>query len=279
MITMMFILGAIALYALGSSFTKKTSARSRSGGAKNEKRRQRQLRGTVLKAVAALSLVTGILNQVLSNHVPEAHVPPASGGFGQPKNVPFDVLMSQAFQLVQQKQFDDALDKVNAALQVQPQNPDAHGLRGIIYAKKERWSEAREDYQTVLKTDSNNVRIRFDVAEIDFRTKDYALARPGFFALRQDPDMGDLAAYKVFLCDLFGGHESDAAQELDAFNQVGSNASYYFANASWSLYHHKTEEARGWLISAAHIYSPNKFELYAVSLHNLGYLPLPPLQH
>jgi hypothetical protein len=105
--------------------------------------------------------------------------------------------------------------------------------------------------------------------------KQYDVARPGFVLLEKDPDMGDFASYKVFLCDLFGGHEAAARKELDVFNDVMGNPSYYFANAAWSLVHKNIEDARSWLVSASHIYPPQKNAYYAQSLRDLGYLPLP----
>jgi len=201
--------------------------------------------------------------------------PPPSQAF-QPPADPVTLLLREALQLLEQKKFDDALEKVNAALQAAPQNPAAYGLRGNIYTEEKLWDQAGNDYQTALQLDGKNPRVKFDLGEIQFVQKNYDAARPGFLALEQDPDIGDLAAYKVFLCDLLGGHEDVAARELDAFNQVGSNASYYFANAAWSLVHHKTEDARPWLMSASRIYEPPKFKLYATSLIDLGYLPLPP---
>jgi len=188
-------------------------------------------------------------------------------------------LLQQAFQLFEQKKLDAALDKVNAAAKVAPQDRAVYSLRGNIYAEKELWDEAEKDYQTVLQIDGKNSLIRFNLAEIKFMQKRYDEARSGFIDLEQDPNTGDLATYKVFLCDLCGGHEETAAKELDAFNQVGSNASYYFANAAWLLTHHKTEDARSWLMSAARIYAPNKFRLYATPLITLGYMPLPPPPH
>jgi LemA protein len=102
-------------------------------------------------------------------------------------------------------------------------------------------------------------------------------ARAGYVALEQAPEVDELAGYKVFLCDLFAGHEDAAAGELAAFNEAGSNASYYFANAAWSLYNHKTDDARRWLTSASFIFAPDKFRAYAVCLEDLGYQPLAPL--
>jgi Tfp pilus assembly protein PilF len=200
---------------------------------------------------------------------------PMTASLNLPQAVP-GLLLEEAFDLLNQHQPDAALDKANAALQASPSNSAAYGLRGSIYAEKKLWNQAEKDYETALKLDAKNVQVKFNLAEIEFMQKKYDDARPGFAALGQDADMGDLATYKIFLCDLFGGHEGVAAKELDAFNQVGSNASYYFGNAAWSLYHQKTEDARGWLMSAAKIYAPNKFRLYASSLLNLGYMPLPP---
>jgi tetratricopeptide (TPR) repeat protein len=228
-----------------------------------------------------LHLITRHFPFIVTN-APESQAispPPARGSLAQPQVDPVHLLLQQAFQLLEQKQFDAALDKVNVALQAAPKNEDAYGLRGNIYAEKKLWDQAEKDYQTGLQIDGKNVQIKFNLAEIQFMQKKYDDARPGFAALEQNSNMGDLATYKVFLCDLFGGHEDVSAKELDeldAFNQVGRNASYYFGNAAWSLYHQKTEDARSWLTSAANIYAPNKFRLYAASLIDLGYMPLPP---
>jgi Tfp pilus assembly protein PilF len=187
-------------------------------------------------------------------------------------------ILNDAIHFLAQGQPDAALDKVNLAIRLAPQDPDSYGLRAGIYAHKQLWPEAERDYQKVLEIDATNSPAKFDLAEIKFKQKHYDKARSDFLALEKDDDLGDLASYKVFLCDLAGGHIDVAGKELDAFNQVGGNASYYFANAAWSLYHHKTEEGRGWLSSAIQIYAQDKVNSYSISLEDLGYLPLPPGQ-
>jgi Tfp pilus assembly protein PilF len=181
-----------------------------------------------------------------------------------------------SFDLLSKGQVDEALTQVNAAIQLNPQNPDGYGMRGSIYTEKKQWDLATQDYQKVLSMTPNDGPAKFNLSEIKFRQKQYDAARAGFEALVKDEQLGDLSSYKVFLCDLYGGHADVAAKELDVFNQVGGNASYYFANAAYSLYNKKTEEGRDWLISAVRIYSQNKVNLYAASLKELGYLPLPP---
>jgi Tfp pilus assembly protein PilF len=170
---------------------------------------------------------------------------------------------------------DDALQKITTVIQTNPQMKDAWILRGNIYVEQKKWDLAEKDYQSALQIDANDFTVRFNLAEIQFRQKNYDAARPGFVALESDPDYGDLAAFKVFLCDLFGGHDDAAQKEFAAFNAAGSNPSYYFGNVAWAVVHKNNEEARSWLNSAIHIYAPKKVLLYGASLENLGYLPLP----
>ncbi len=184
--------------------------------------------------------------------------------------------LREALQLMQNGQLDEALAKVNAVIQSAPNSPDGYGLRGTIYSKKKMWTQSTQDFQKVLALTPNSVPARFNLAELNFMQKLYDQARPGFLDLETDADLGDLATYKVFLCDLYGGHDAIAKQEFDAFNDKGTGASYYFGNAAWFLYHHQTEDARGWLVSASHIFAPAKLNLYSSSLIDLGYLPLPP---
>jgi hypothetical protein len=151
-----------------------------------------------------LHLITRHFPFIVTN-APESQAispPPARGSLAQPQVDPVHLLLQQAFQLLEQKQFDAALDKVNVALQAAPKNEDAYGLRGNIYAEKKLWDQAEKDYQTGLQIDGKNVQIKFNLAEIQFMQKKYDDARPGFAALEQNSNMGDLATYKVFLCDL-----------------------------------------------------------------------------
>lgn len=173
---------------------------------------------------------------------------------------------------------DADLEKLNAQLKTDPNDPKAYGEIGNIYAARQSWAEAQSNYEKALALDPTNTPIKYNLAQMQFVQKKYDDARPGFAAIEKDMQLGDLALFKTFLCDLYGGHEDVAAKELDAFNQVGENASYYFANVAWSLYHKKPDDAQDWLNSANRIYSPQKFALYTADLLKLGYLPISPQQ-
>lgn len=186
--------------------------------------------------------------------------------------------LRDASELIRDGKADEALAKLNALLQSDPHNLAAYVFRGQIYEGKKMLDKAANDFQAAQLIDPKNMLVKFDVAEIKFIQKDYVGARVGFAEIQVDKssDLGDLASYKVFLCDLFGGNADAAQKEFDAFNSVGSYASYYYANAAWSLVHHNIEDARSWLSSASRIYNAQKNRIYSQSLIDLGYLPLPP---
>jgi tetratricopeptide (TPR) repeat protein len=185
--------------------------------------------------------------------------------------------LQQAATLYGQGKPDEALGIVNAVLQTEPNSINAYILRGAIYSQKQAWDQAEKDFQTALQMDPKNDGVRYDLADLKFKQKQFDAARPAFVPLQNnsDPDIRDLIEYKIFICDLLGGHDDIAAKELDTFNQAAANPSYYFGNTAWDLVHKKPDDAKSWLISAIHIYSARKQLLYASILKDMGYLPLP----
>ena len=194
---------------------------------------------------------------------------PITGTSSEPSLV--TPLLREAYDLMQQQKYPEALYKINAAIRLDPKNGKAFGLRGNLYASQHMWDKAEADFQFSLQCRPGNTLMEFNLAEVQFQQKEWDAARPGFATLQQDPLLGDVCLYKVFLCDLFGGHEDLADKELAVFNQAGVNASYHFSNAAWCLYHQKQDDAKGWLTSASRIYNPAKFKLYADSLKAYNY--------
>jgi Tfp pilus assembly protein PilF len=189
-----------------------------------------------------------------------------------------DKKIADAIKFMNTGDADGALNALTQAIQLNPTASSAYVLRGSIYTQRHQWTNADADFTMAQKLAPKNSALKFQTVELKFMQKQYDAARSGFLVLESDPDMGDYAKYKVFLCDLWGGHEPMAKHELDVFNDVMGNASYFFSNAAWDLYHRDTEGARSWLNSASRVYegvSTGKFILYAQPLRDMHYLPLP----
>jgi len=232
-------------------------------------------------AVCASGLLlsaTGRAQQLVTPNAPSATPAAASKAASSTLTTPADAaqkLIAEAIKKVDANNMDGALNDLSQAIKTNPSSTGAYVLRASIYCQKKLWPQAEDDFKTAAQIAPTNVVLKFNLVEVKFMQKQYDAARPGFVALQKDPDMGDFASYKVFLCDLFGGHEAAAQKELDAFNDAMGNPSYYFSNAAWSLVHKNIDDARSWLVSASHIYPARKYAYYAQSLRDLGYLPIP----
>ncbi len=283
----------------------KTSPHTRVGGDDYVSRMKRRIIGKICLIAAFLSLVLAVLTHLYSRDesnnsvstansvtqalatepliisTPDVAAPPSrkptdvasdssAGAADQFRPNPQSSLLHDAEELVKQNQPDAALAKLDAYIEEEPADAAGYALRGTIYAQRKIWDRAKSDFEAGLRFQPGSIQIKFDLGQLEFAQKKYDAARIYFMDLEQDPNAGDLAAYKVFLCDLYGGHQDMATKELAAFNEAGSNASYYFANAVWSLAHGKKDEANGWLNSAHNIYSPSKFSLYEEGLIGLG---------
>jgi hypothetical protein len=278
--SILFLIFAVLFASSLFLLKKKTPFTSRRRDDYVTRKQSIRLLGVLLLFPAGLSLVLGILLRMNSVNLPEPETN-SSGPYANPltfslsQTLPRPVKVDPEEQLRKEKELKDELDQLTAKLNTNPQDFVAYGDRGNVHAARKEWSLAEDDYRSGLQINAKLAKAAFNLAEMEFAQKKYDDARPGFVALKLDKNLGDLAAYKVFLCDLYGGHETLANKELDEFNQAGTDASYYFANIAWFLYYKKTDHARDWLNSAYHIYEPYKIDLYSSTLTELGYLPLP----
>jgi hypothetical protein len=184
-------------------------------------------------------------------------------------------MLQEGYQLLDNGELDNALRQVDAALQLDAHNASAYELRGAIYIQKKLWDRAEADYTTALAISPTTTAFKYKLAEIKFLQKAYDDARPRYAAIVNDENLGDLATFKVFICDLYGGHDVLAGKELAALNKVGTNPSYYYANALWSFTHHDPEGGKKWIASANDIYGSSKEELYLSSLKETNSLHAP----
>jgi len=233
-----------------------------------------RLLAPVLCAFIVLVSIPGHAQQLATTTTPPASTNAAPSALTTP-TVAAQRMIADAVKRMNANDVEGALSALNQAIQMNPNSTGALVLRASIYCQKKLWSQAEDDFKAAAKIAPTNSVLKFNLVEVKFMQKQYDQARPGFLALETDPDMGDFASYKVFLCDLFGGHEAAAKKDLDVFNDVMGNPSYYFGNAAWDLVHKDLDGGRDWLLSASRIYPPQKFSYYAQSLRDLGYLPIP----
>ena len=209
--------------------------------------------------------------------VASAQQPPANSPVAAPApDSPDLAKIKQAVHQMQARKFDDALTTLNEAIELNPKNQVPYFLRASIFASRNIWPAAEKDLLVAESITPQDVDIEMFLGDVFLMEKKYDDARTRFAALTNDSNRGDLATYKVFVCDVLGGHSVAAAKELDTFDHLPAKPSCYYAHATSSLVNGKTADGRRWLDSAAVLYGPAVTAPYAQCLRGLGYLPLPP---
>jgi tetratricopeptide (TPR) repeat protein len=177
-------------------------------------------------------------------------------------------LMARATADVDEGKLDRARTEVIAALALEPNNTAALDLRASIYVEQKLWNLAERDY-TRLNQLSPDPAYQYKLAQIKFLQKEYDEARPMFAALKDDPRLGDLARYKVFICDLLGSHQAIAAHDLELLDQTGEKPSYYFGRALWLGSQGQSSAAGHYLARAAGKFSDSICALYKEAYANV----------
>jgi tetratricopeptide (TPR) repeat protein len=177
-------------------------------------------------------------------------------------------LVARATADMDEGKLDRARTDAIAALAIDPNNTAALDLRASIYFEQKLWSLAERDY-TRLNQISPDPAYQYKLAQIKFLQKMYDDARPMFAALKDDPRLGDLARYKVFICDLFGRHEAIAARDLELLDQTGGKPSYYYGRALWLGMHDQNSAAGHYIAQATGKFSDSINALYKEAYANV----------
>lgn len=128
-------------------------------------------------------------------------------------------LINQALIYLKKKQWQDALDQLEGAIKVRPQNPYGWNLRGIALRELGRFKDARQSYEQALAIDPNYAKAHFNMGVLaDIYLQDLPLALAHYeryqsLQTRVDPAVNNWIAD---LRNRTGTATSPAAQEADA---------------------------------------------------------------
>jgi len=167
---------------------------------------------------------------------------------------------------------DQAVSEATMAIQFDSQNQSAYEFRGSIYVQKKIWDSAERDFTKANQIGHDPI-CEYKLGEIKYLQKSFGDARFRFTQLLKDPQLGDVASYKVFLCDLLGGHESIAVQDLADIDRGVKTPAHYFGHFAWASFH-RDSNAIFYLNSAEKLFDKPTFNLYYMSLTDLrGFQP------
>ena len=154
-----------------------------------------------------------------------------------------DLMAAEALDAQQNR--DGAVTHVQAAVQANPEEPNAHLALGFLLWKKGQWAEATRQFETELQRDSKNLQARIYLADAQVQQGDFAAPLAELQKLAagnaSEPlvhlDLGTIAAKN--------GHTEEAIRELKAATETApENADVHMRAAKQWEALGRREEAR-----------------------------------
>lgn len=178
--------------------------------------------------------------------------------------------------------WQEALEKLNDMEAVAGPSHYIENLRGAVFTRMRNFPKARDHFSKALELAKNmqaeSFHPKFNIAELDFVTKQWDSARTSFEKLLKDPgkpgtSSDTLIQFKIMVCDLQQKKEDKAKLIQGVFDQYDADSpAYYYGNAAIAFSKDDKEGANEWLESARRIYPKEINEVFNDSLVEMGWL-------
>lgn len=141
--------------------------------------------------------------------------------------------VNEASRLFNQKRIFETLEQTDAARKIFDRNSDIFNLVGSCYVEFRDFDKAREFYQKALELSPDSSVILFNIAELDFVTKQwFACLQRLQEVLPLIPETGlqtrRLVEFKILLCYIALGKTAEATALADKYDPLRDDTPYYY---------------------------------------------------
>lgn len=139
--------------------------------------------------------------------------------------------------LFNQKRIFDALEKIDELDKIFPNHPAALNIKGACYVEIRAFDKANAIFTEILRSSPNNTNVLFNLAEVDFVTKNWESAEKRFEKIipllpAQNKAMIRLCEFKLLLCKLKLNKKDEAIALQDKYDSWDDSPFYYFSRAA-----------------------------------------------
>lgn len=216
-----------------------------------------------------------LLGALLVGHAPQAWAGAAISATARRQS---DALYQSAYAAYAAADYPHSLQLLDSAETARPDFADGFNLRGIIYLRQGAYDKAEAAFSRAVALDANLWAAQFNLGEIPFREKSYAVARSRFEKLLAHTNrfkarnQWELVQYKAYLCTLLAGDATAAQKNLDRLPaKDGATPAYQYAQAALALSKKDNAGAARWLSTAQTSYNPTLNNLFSDSLGVAGW--------
>jgi tetratricopeptide (TPR) repeat protein len=186
----------------------------------------------------------------------------------------------RADSLFKQKRIFECLEAIEDVHQIYEGNPSSLNLKGACYVEFRSFEKARIAFAKASAANPGNFNVRFNLAEIEFVTKNYKEALKLLNELATEAGenkatsaMLPLVNFKVLLCKLKTDDEAGARAIIAKSDFLDDSPLFYYGNAALEYFAEKGPEAEIWLSRAGRIFrDANIIAPWQDTLIEFGYI-------
>ncbi len=182
--------------------------------------------------------------------------------------------------LFKQKRIFECLEELEEVNKIYANNPSSSNLRGACYVEFRSFEKARIAFAKADAANPGNFNVLFNLAEIEFVTKNYKEALKLLNQLAAEASenkaiesMLPLVNFKILLCKLKTDDEAGARAIIAKSDFLDDSPLFYYGNAALEYFADKGPEAEVWLSRAGRIFrNPNIIAPWQDTLIEFGYI-------
>jgi tetratricopeptide (TPR) repeat protein len=190
--------------------------------------------------------------------------------------------LTEAQRLFAQKRVFEAISMANEAAKIFSNQPDLQLLLGACQVEFRDFDKAMEHFKEADKLTPGAVGILFNIAELNFVTKDWAAAEKNFekvlLVATKSPrpeqfQLVRLAEFKLLLCKIKLGKKDEAAKLAKKYDYLDDSPFPYFAEAAIAFSEGRDIEAEGSMARGARIFAnPEAISAWQDTMMEFGYI-------
>lgn len=179
-------------------------------------------------------------------------------------------LLDETSQLIAANQLKQAEKNIAELNRLSPENPTVLTYSGAIHSLQRQFDEARKYYTHALKLNPDDYNIQFNLAEIEFVTKNYATARQRFLQMQQSRPNDEILNFRLFLCALLQDDQVASEIFLTSLPRTGLTPARQYADAAILFQKKEKGRARQTVEQAKAMY-PDKTAFFDATFRELGW--------
>lgn len=191
---------------------------------------------------------------------------PTQAFIPQTPNDVFDALLQEAIANFEAERYDEALQNLDDALALAPQNPFILNLRGAIFTKQKNYEAARKNFEAAMAQDPQFFPARFNLGEVLFLEGRHEEALTYFELLNASYLRNELIQFKLIILFAMTDRKEDAARTLARLRFPGETPSWYYSHAAFEALEGNKRSSRRYLKAARSIFPETQTALYEESM-------------